>query len=410
MLTAPNVAAVDTVVDNNPTSLDGALFRVLALIIWTACVMPTALLLIIEGRTWGEATTYNYPTQTLRHTLLAVALFWSAIILSGWARGLARRPFGIIILLTLALFYPAASLYFRGEDSADETFAAVASLIVMLAVFSLRLTLTDLRIIGVLGAMTGAVSLGMAGITPQSAYSLDVDGQVLAGPFDNINYLGTILVTCLPFALMLRRPLVRATALVLIAWPILIGGSMTSIVALAAVVVFGLSLLIVKARRTRVVLVGVASAVALLTTALLPFLVNDAAAFTQRGVIWLTARSHILEFVPFGAGARWFDENSAYAGFSLDHAHNILLDPLIVGGLPFLGLTLVFLFYMFRLGLGVMGRGGSIAPSLYVLILVIIGSVGNFFILDLRDLRFFATGLAIITLLSIATSRQSFLR
>lgn len=379
-------------------------FRFLAFLVWSACVLPMALLLLLAGRVWGQTAAHTPFTQTLRNLLVYAVLAWAVLMVLRHGIEIFRRPFGTICVTAIALFYPAFASYLHGAGNADELFVALVSFVVALALFSLRLNISHLNVVGGLGALTGALSLGMAWVRPGSAYAYEGGAPVLAGPFDNANYLGTVLILSLPFALLIGRPILRWASIALIVWPILIGGSNTSIVTLLAVSVVAGLMFLMKQPKTRAMFIGFASGIALLTTMALPYVISDDGAFTSRGAIWSRASANVLDFIPFGAGEAWFELNSASAGFSINHAHNMLLHPLIVGGLPYLFAVLAVLVLLMRYGVHVVSRGGSIAASIYTMALVLAGGLGNFFILDVRDLRYFATGFVIVTLLSIATS------
>lgn len=387
------------------TTSDGGVrsFRVLAFLVWAACTLPTTVLLLRADRVFGETIPYTPTTQALRYALIIAVLSWAVFIINRRIVTLLTRPFGAVIILSIALFYPAMSGYFRSDGTLDELSTALVSLIIVLALFSLRVAVQDLSVVGVLGAVTGALSLGMAWFRPQSAFVWESGGQALAGPFGNSNFLGTVLVLSLPFALLIRRRVYRVVSIVLIVWPILIGGSDTGIVTLGVFIVIGSITLILKSPSFRSTLFGFANGIALLAMMLLPFLVVAPDALTGRGSIWMHARRNMLDFIPFGAGSGWYETNAPSVGFSMSHGHHLLLDPLIVGGLPYFGAVLVLLITLIRFGVRVAYRGGSTAPTMYTLILVLAGGVGNFFILDLRDLRYMATGFVIVTLLSIAT-------
>lgn len=385
-----------------------ASFRTLAILLWAASVIPSAVLLLSgSGRVWNETIAYTPATQALRNVLVYAVMGWSLIIILRHGTQLLRRPFGTIALVALALFYPALSGYFHEDGSADELFIAFVSLVVVLAVFSLRLHTRVLSIVGGLGALTAAVSLLMAWRRPETAFVVEGGGRVLAGPFDNSNYLGTVLILSLPFALLIRRKIVRFVSILLIAAPILMGGSTTSIVTLGVFALIGVLMFLFRAPLSRARILGVAGGIALLATMILPHVVNDAGAFTSRGAIWALANQKMMDFIPFGAGEEWFEANSRSTGFSINHAHNMLLHPLIVGGLPYLGAVLALIILLLVFGVRLTARGGSIAPAAYAVMLIVAGAVGSFFILDARDLRYLATGFVVVTLLSIATARRT---
>lgn len=382
-------------------------FRILAILLWAACTLPTTLLLFQTARVFGETTAYTPETQTLRYALIGAVSAWALVIINRRVADLASRPFGVFIVLAIATFYPAAAAYFHGGGSMDELLTAAVSLLIVLALFSVSVTWEDLSIVGALGAATGAVSLGMAQLRPESAFVLEEGGRALAGPFNNSNYLGTVLVLSLPFALLIRKRLHRALACVLIVWPILMGGSTTGIATLAVFAALGIVLLVGTTPSFRGSLLGVASVVALAAMMLLPMVVSDERSLTGRGAIWLYARNNVNDFIPFGAGREWFTENSLAIGFQAHHGHHLLLDPLIVGGLPFAGVVFILMLMLIRSGVRAAGSGDTIAPAMFAVTLVLAGGLGNFFILDLRDLRYTATGFVIIAILSITTRRTA---
>lgn len=382
-------------------------FRILAVLLWAACTLPTTVLLFQTERVFGETTAYTPETQIFRYILIGAVSAWAAVIIGRNSGELGSRPLGAFLLLSVAIFYPSVSGYFHGQGSLDEGLTAAVSLLLVLALFSFRLAWRSLSVIGTLGALTGAVSLGMAQLRPESAFVVEEGGRALAGPFNNSNYLGTVLVLSLPFALLIRKRLYRAAAIALTVLPIMMGGSTTGIATLAIFAGIGVVLLLGRSPKFRGSFLNLAGGIALAAMAALPLLVNDADALTRRGAIWMFARSHSSDFLPFGAGREWFDNNSTSFGYEAHHAHHLLLDPLVVGGLPFAGVIFVLLLWLTRSGVRAAGGGTTVAPAMFAVTLLLAGGLGNFFILDLRDLRYTATGFAIVAILSIATRPSS---
>lgn len=385
---------------------DGGLFRVLAVLIWAACVLPTAILMVRAGRVWGETASYDSLTQWLRNVSIGFVVIWAIRIIISRGAELGRRPFGVVLLTFFALFWPVLTNYLHGGPVAGNLSAALVSLTVALAVFSLRLSVHHLGIIGMLGGLTGLVSLVMAVLWPMSAYSVEPAGRVLAGPFSNNNYLGITLVLCLPFALLIRKRLYMLSSMVIMIIPILMGGSRTAVAVLLIVAAVGGLTSLTSRPNVRRVIVGASCGMALVVSGALPYLALDEDAFTSRGTIWSLAREQFGDFVFLGAGEGWFEANSFSAGFSLNHAHNMLLHPLIVGGLAGLAVVAGLLVMILVFGLRVARADGGVSPGLFALGLFVAGALGNFFILDMRDLRFFASGLVIMALLSMSTLRS----
>lgn len=386
---------------------DSGSFRVLAVLLWAATTVPTTILVISSGaRVWGETFPYTPSTQFLRYVLSAAVVVWAVVIVCQRVKRLITRSFGTIFIVVLAVVLPVALGFLYGGGRIGDVATASVSITIVLALFSLKLTIQDLRVVGVLGAVTGALSLGMAWLRPQSAFVLE-DGLVLAGPFNNSNYLGIILVLSLPFALLIRRRLLRVLAIIVIVWPILLGGSDSGIITLLILGLCGIFFMFAKSPGIRRLFVAVASAIALLATMILPLVAHDRDAFTGRGAIWKHASDKMLDFLFFGAGREWFADNAWFVGYRMTHAHHLFLDPLIIGGLPYLTVVLGLLFMLMGFGRRVAGTPGQIAPSLYAIALTITGGLVNIFILDANDLRYIATGFVIVTLLSIANDSRS---
>lgn len=392
----------DATAPSEPNS-GGRSFRILAVLLWAACTLPTTVLLFQTNRVFSEAIAYTPQTQTLRYLLIAAVAAWALGIISRRASNLGSRPLGALFLFAAAIFFPSVSSYFLGVGSVDEFLTAAVSLLLVLALFVLRITWSQMSVIGSLGALTGAVSLAMAQLRPDSAFSIEEGGRALAGPFNNSNYLGTVLVLSLPFALMIRRRLLRYGTLALCVLPIMMGGSKTGIATLFVFAGLGVVLMLGRSPSFRGSFLKLATTVALMAMVLLPLVVNDPGALTRRGAIWIYARTHPSGYLPFGAGRKWFEENSTSIGYDAPHAHHLLLDPLIVGGLPFAGVVLILLLWLIRSGVRAATHGETVAPALFAVTLVLAGGLGNFFILDLRDLRYTATGFVIVAILSIAT-------
>ncbi|WP_370670777.1 SGNH hydrolase domain-containing protein [Janibacter anophelis] len=378
-------------------------FWILAVLLWAACTLPSTILMLQSGRVFGEVTPYTPGTQVLRYGLIASVLAWSLLILVKRASDISSRPLGVLILLGFAIFFPATVGLLNGDGSLDEFFTATVSFLLALALFSYRLRIRQLSIIAALGAATGAVSLGMALYRPSSAYTIEEGGQALAGPFNNSNYLGTVLILALPFVPLIRNKLLRLVCATLTVLPIVLGGSQTSIATLGVLITVGLILMCVPSPTSKGTLLGFASAIGLVAMSLLPLIVSNRDALTGRGAIWLHARTHVSDFLPFGAGRGWFADSGREIGFPALHAHHLLLDPLIVGGIPYFAIVLILLLTLIRFGIGGARNDFSSVPGLFTIALIVAGGLGNFFILDLRDLRFTTTGFVIITLLSLAS-------
>lgn len=348
---------------------------------------------------------YTPATQVLRYALIVAALLWAIYMINrGGVDVLSTRPFAPVIILAIALFYPVLINYAYSEGRLVDLVTAAISFIIVLALFSIRITIRDLSIIGHLGALTGAISLGMAWLRPESAYIVSTRaGQILAGPFNNSDILATILILSLPFVFLIRRRLTKVVALGLVTWPIVAGGSTTSVIALCVFVLVGSCLLIVKSDRSRSIFCGLVSVITFLAVLILPLLVSGRETLTGRGAIWLHAKTNFSDFILFGAGAGWFRANQQGIGYLAEHAHHLLLEPLIIGGLPYFGSVFILLCMLLQLAIKAADESASSIPALYFLMLIITGGLLNTFMLDLRDLRYIATGFVIVTLLSIAT-------
>lgn len=387
---------------------DRPLFFTLAAFLWAASVIPTTLMLIGgTGRALNEDLSYSPSTQALRNVLVIAVVSVALTVIVRRGSTLLNRPFGTLALIAIATLFPSVGEFFHGAGSPEELVMALATVAVAAAVFCLNLSWDSLAIVGLLGSMTGSVSLAMALLRPDAAYVLESGRRVLAGPFDNSNYLGTILVLSLPFVLLIGRRSIRVICIVATVLPITMGASTTSLVALAVYCVLIVGMFFVRKPSGRAALIRVMGYSALGLAGMVPYVIKDPTAFTSRGAIWSLASDSLTDFMPFGAGEEWFDVNSSVTGFSINHAHNVLLQPLVVGGLPYLIVVLAIFLMLIGYGAKLLAQRGSSAPAIFSILLSIAGAAGNFLILDVRDLRFISTGFVVMTMLAIATFESS---
>lgn len=377
-------------------------FYTLAILVWATCVLPSTVLFLTVERQWKVATSYTPLTQAIRNALLLITVIFAVYIIIRFGALLLKRPFGIIFLVFSTLIYPLLTGFLHMEGIGDRIIATLVSTAILFATFSLYIKYEDLRILGILGGFTGALALLMALVRPSSAYVIEGGKNILVGPFDNSNYLGICLALLLPFSLLLHNRLNRMICATLMVGLIINSGSNTAIAAaLVSVLIVALACA-AKNKPSFIAFLKLLAGGSFLLCIMFPYLPHESQAYTGRGIIWIIAQNSFQDYWLFGAGDGWFESISRLAGYRVHNAHNIFLQPLIVGGIFAFSLVAYLIISLLRYSIRY-AQKNQLTIFLFVQALLILGIMGEYFLLDVRDLRYFATGFVIITLLSIST-------
>lgn len=157
---------------------------------------------------------------------------------------------------------------------------------------------------------------------------------ILAGVLPSGNNLGVALALGLPAVLLLRRAWLRWTALLVVLAALAWTASRASWVAAAAAL--GTALVLHLAGRRRDLLAALVLAAAGTANVVLPFVVQDPSAFTNRATYWIAGIDAWRQAPVLGHGADYYTvvarDGGALGGYAYQ-AHNQIVHLLVTGGL-----------------------------------------------------------------------------
>ncbi|KYH45861.1 O-antigen ligase [Branchiibius sp. NY16-3462-2] len=278
--------------------------------------------------------------RALFYLTIAICLW---IIASRWTVSPSSRGVALVLSIT-----PVAYMLVQGKYlgvPADN--AAFAVPLVFIAVWLLRPRIQDLAMIGYLVGLVCLVGVVLGFVLPdhailRSAYTnnaIVAEKEILplgllVGLFTDSNNFGQFIATGLPAVFLIRHRRARwffvAVTLFALLWTAS-RGSMEAVV---------LSALLTTAvarcdRQWRSTVASVGCGLLFTVGAVLPFLVHEPTAFTNRGAIWMQSIQAWQSAPVFGLGANWFNvigSSSASLGPNVFHAHNQFLQVLVTGG------------------------------------------------------------------------------
>lgn len=314
---------------------------------------PTAIALFRNGRTSGiEGSTGSVEVTggvaALSLPLLYIFILVCALILIFNLRSVLRHDVRFLLLVCAGLAVFFLLRYFAAGQ--------VLSTIVVLAVFSasiwsIRLRLVDLKILGFFGFVVALISLTMAVFTPL-AWQHDIDKSlldssvVLAGPFSQMNVLGMTLVALFPFIGLFNSRLLTMFAGLTMITAIILSSSRSSEIAisigvLGAVLLYRSSGISVRKTILAIALIGIFA-----TVISLPFSTTDPRAFTNRGIIWMGAARYfedswlIGHYDVFGFQGKLNNDIDTL----VSHGHNLAIHYLAMSGLVgFCAILIIFI-------------------------------------------------------------------
>lgn len=311
---------------------------------WAFAVLPSALGLLQRGRSDHQFIAADVtPVQSWLQTGISAALILCCCRLI--VENINRAPSASVLRLG-ALLAPWIGLELFGGLSAGYVSGQQFVLypLVMLALWLAAPPLAVARTVGVLGATTALASIVAAAVSPLALVDGGAPGAekailgdgslLLAGPYSAANTFGLTLALAAPCLLLLERRWLRVAGLLVIAYALLWTAGRTSLFAAGA----GLAVYFLTPRiRLRRLFYGLVLAAGTALAVATPFLVDDAGAYTSRGLVWITSidewrRNHLW----FGSGPLYYERSefmSYVFSFKIIAGHNLVVDTLVRGGL-----------------------------------------------------------------------------
>jgi O-antigen ligase len=353
-------AVVAMTVDDAPVPRPGRVEPIVLLVVvsWLVVFVPRLLnsLLSEKHRTSvGDSVTVNPLANTAQRGLNLLFLALAAWFVMTHLRRLPTdRRLSLVILIAPWVFMVSRDLYVGGRPK----LIVLLYPMLVLAVWTLRPRLEQLRVIGWLTGLFAVLNLALALVLPSKGLFTSSVGELIApdkqilpwgilvGIFTNGNLLGVFLVLALPAVALIRQPMHRVWIVALVAFCLVWTSSRSSLAALAAVLAVFLLLAVLRATGR-----GAASAAVLLVAAALvvalPLATRTNDAFTNRGYIWRTSLGNWALQPWVGLGSKWYDQIGQYANAlpgTAFHGHNLFVHALVTGGVIYTGLlVLMFL-------------------------------------------------------------------
>lgn len=320
---------------------------------WAFAVLPSVLGLLQRGRSDNQFVAADVTTlQSWLQTGISAALILSCcrLIFENFDRVPSASVWRLSALLApwvgIELFSGLSAGYISGQQF---IFYPLVTLALWLAAPPLAVA----RTVGILGATTALASMIAAVVSPLALVDAGTAGAekailgdgslLLAGPYSAANTFGLTLALAAPCLLLLERRWVRAAGLFVIGFALLWTAGRTSILAAGA----GLAVYFLTPRiRPRRVFYGLVLAAGVALMGVTPFLVDDAGAYTSRGLVWITSLDDWRgKHLWFGGGPLYYERSeflSYVYTFKIIAGHNLVVDTLVRGGLVALaGVTLL---------------------------------------------------------------------
>lgn len=252
------------------------------------------------------------------------------------------------LLALSALVAPWAYLVMR--DLFTGHWPTVTTLVypaVMVALWLLRPPLESLGVLGYLLGFTVVLNLLLGFLLPSKGIFFYSPGElvledkatlpmgILIGIFTHGNTLGTFLALAIPVIALVPHRRARVVLVALAAFALFWSASRGSFgaIGLGLLALAAIALVPTRHRRGPALVVGLVPVVA---AAVIPFVVHDPTAFTNRGFIWQKSIDWWQHAVWAGLGSDWYNQvgqTSARLASSAFHGHNQLVQSLVTGGL-----------------------------------------------------------------------------
>ncbi|MCV7016386.1 O-antigen ligase family protein [Mycolicibacterium aichiense] len=238
-----------------------------------------------------------------------------------------------------------ASAY-RDDSFAHLSFVVqlIVNMLLVMALFTLRIRRDDLVIFAHLGALIALLSLVVAALTDQAwmVGTLTAENTkgiltsgLLAGPYTSMNVLGMTLALALPFTALVKQVKLRWVYIGMMSFTLLLSACRSAMVGVAVAVGLGVVIGLFRLGREKRLLFWFASVGIVTTATMLPWLVEQGNVFSDRGNVWLLAKQAVLESPLMGQGFNFFGAESVVSdalGWQVNSAHNLFLNYWIIGG------------------------------------------------------------------------------
>lgn len=350
---------------------------VLILLIWNSAVAPY-IINTLTG-TKGESTVAQFtglsgPASLYSQLSTLVTIVASLLLVM---RAIVRRQrWGLAALMLFSLPY----LYLLVRSAYEGGIAPIPAVLiaaVYLALWSVGVSSSAFRTIGILTVVTALLSIATAVIFPRTGIFVSatgntvgadkqiVDAGLLVGIFNNPNTLGQVLALGLPFVLLIsHRWWARLGAITLVLSAMIWTASRTSIYAAVTVLVMALVLRLTSSARARSLVIGIVATTLISLTVLLPLATTSIDAFTYRGQIWLGSLRAVQQSRIFGLGPDWYWRVSQQSNDLVSlafHGHNQFVSTFVSGGL--LGILLAVMWIALLVRHAIMDSSSGWAPS-----------------------------------------------
>ncbi|MFC0533233.1 O-antigen ligase family protein [Phytohabitans kaempferiae] len=311
---------------------------------WLRVVLPHVVQLFSGGRPEFNSRDDTVPALADRagdaSTLVFLAIAALLAVSGVWGRRPSHLPWLLVPIAPLVAI--AISGAVNGQAPGIVTLALPLA---ALAIWLRPPRQEVLATFGALGAITAAGSILLALVRSDLALLSGADagdkavlfGGLLAGPYPHSNVLGISLALSLPFAFCLRYAALRwgsvAVMLVALFWT----GSRSSQLAAAAVIGTYAAYRLVRRQPLRSWLLSVPIAGGVALVIFVPLVTTDPAGFTRRGQIWDALLDRWADRPMLGLGPEFLDRQQAQLavemGGSFNHAHNVLVQLIVAGGM-----------------------------------------------------------------------------
>ncbi|GAA4286881.1 O-antigen ligase family protein [Georgenia daeguensis] len=348
---------------------------ILVVIAWANGVVPSFLNLVIAGRPpvdISASTTLAPPAaMAARFLPMLFVLFCAAALLHEKERPPAVGAGRMCLFLAPWAMGQLATLA-AGKSIGPMTLVLLP--VLALVAWKIGPPLRDLRIVGILTAVTAAGSLVLWKFAPEvGAVSAPSTGakaaldQLLAGPYNHPNTLGMALVVGLPAVALFANRRWRFIATVVVVAATWLTGSRTAQFSVALILVA--MYVLPRTGRARRGFFLLAAVLLISTLVLIPLTTTDPNAYSERGRIWMTSRDSWAGSPLFGGGVTFYPDTGRYVtafGSFAFHGHNLFIHFLTTSGIVGAGALVIVVLAAVKASQRYLSRG-HIFPAAFVL-------------------------------------------
>lgn len=245
---------------------------------------------------------------------------------------------------------------------------------VMIAMWQLRPSVRSLAVLGYLTGIAAVLAIALGLLLPDKGLFQSAGGGlvieekqfipigILVGFLTHGNSLGQFVGLGLPLVATIANTRHRYFFLVVASVAVVWSASRASLAAGVAIILVICVLALLRQER-RQVAGWVAVAGCFLGVGLLPWLVTDPTAFTNRGLVWMRSLQWFSESPFVGLGSRWYSvigSTSQRLAATVFHGHNESVQLLVTGGVCLLFLVAVMVLAATASACRLAGRGSNI--------------------------------------------------